>query len=395
MNPASEQSPRRARVHYLDHLRDVAILSVVFWHAGLTYGQRTSSHWWYFSDPQSSGIFDVMALVFELYMMPTLFFVAGYFAVPSVRKSGIDSFLRDKSKRLGIPFIFGVTCLVPINLYINRLVDGTANQGYLRYWFTTFFTTDLQTAHLWFLPVLYIFFALFCLVWFVKERLVKRTPGNDTSVQPQNCSTPTEPSTEFLLLFGFLTVVFMFVVERAAGYGNWRLLWGAKLLAYQPTRKAVDICYFFLGAYAGSHGWSPACSSFPKRLFWGVSAALFSVAFLMFRASYSTLVDSAPGLAFGNAILHCMATLSIFVSIATFCRRHLDYSSPILRRFTVNTYSIYIVHQPIIVLLQYLVRGLGVSCHMKFAFVFGFGLLLSYFASEYGLRRAPVLRRVL
>lgn len=60
-----------------------------------------------------------------------------------------------------------------------------------------------------------------------------------------------------------------------------------------------------------------------------------------------------------------------------------------------NSYAIYIVHLPIVVLLQLTLKAIAAPASLKFAVVSTLSLLFSYLASEFFLRRLPLLRKIL
>lgn len=394
MSASEGKRVSESRVYFLDHVRVVIILNVVLWHAAITYAKHMSDNWWYFSDAQSSTLFDIICLITPLCLMPAIFFVAGYFVPVSMDRHGPGGFLRGKAKRLLVPFIVGVACVVPINAYVVRLVHGTASQSYLGYWLTTHFAEDYTVAQFWFLPTLFFFCFLFCFLWCLNQRLAK-AHSDQSGDRNRARATPSEPSTKLLLFFGLLTVLSMFVANLGIKYGDWRFFLGIRILPYQPPQTAINIWYFFLGVYAYNKRWFSQGDPPRHTLPWVVSSAVFSGAYLVFYVRFRPLVDTEPVFTLGHAFLRCMTTLSLTVALLKLCQRWLDAPNKIWRKLSENSFSIYIIHQGIIVYLQYLLRPLTVSCYVKFAIVYAFGLLLSYLVSEYVLRRLPGLREIL
>lgn len=83
------------RLHFLDHLRAVAILLVIGLHAGITY-MVAPPPWWYVLAAENSLAFMVLLLLMDVPIMPALFFVAGFFTYPSLEKHGPARFLHQK-----------------------------------------------------------------------------------------------------------------------------------------------------------------------------------------------------------------------------------------------------------------------------------------------------------
>ncbi len=106
------------RSQFFDTVRNLAMLSVVLFHAVAAYSTVTP-HWSVHDG--SSFAADIIRKVFDVFMMPIFFFVAGYFALPSLLKKGAWQFLRGKFNRLGIPWLFAIFVIIPIFQYLGRM----------------------------------------------------------------------------------------------------------------------------------------------------------------------------------------------------------------------------------------------------------------------------------
>jgi fucose 4-O-acetylase-like acetyltransferase len=56
--------------------------------------------------------------------MALMFFVSGLFVWSSLIRKGNASFLRDRFKRLGIPFLFAAAIVAPLAYYPSYLMAG-------------------------------------------------------------------------------------------------------------------------------------------------------------------------------------------------------------------------------------------------------------------------------
>ena len=92
----------RQRMWFFDNLRAFIVLLVAVFHVAMGY-TTWNLPWWYVNDIQQSKVFDVFVLSTDVYMMPILFFIAGYFALPVLVKKGMTAFWRDKLWRIVIP----------------------------------------------------------------------------------------------------------------------------------------------------------------------------------------------------------------------------------------------------------------------------------------------------
>ena len=102
------------RVDFLDNIRYLMIVFVVVYHSVAAYA--TVAPWWSVHDTSFFAA-DIIRELLDVFMMPVLFFIAGYFALPSLEKRGVGEFIKDKGKRLLVPWILAVVVFMPLLLY--------------------------------------------------------------------------------------------------------------------------------------------------------------------------------------------------------------------------------------------------------------------------------------
>jgi len=96
----------------LDNIRYLMVLSVIVIHAAASY---TSGGGGTVYDPKANTVvFTLIMLIHWHFAMPLFFFIAGYFALPNMKKKEQLFFLRDKFTRLGIPWINLYYFLAPV-----------------------------------------------------------------------------------------------------------------------------------------------------------------------------------------------------------------------------------------------------------------------------------------
>jgi surface polysaccharide O-acyltransferase-like enzyme len=114
LNPESTQpdgwqlppEPTRAasRIHYLDNLRALAMMLGVFLHAALAYANPAQSIW-LATDRESSIAVDTSIWFIHLFRMALFFLISGYFAKVVIERKGIKAFLWNRTVRLVFPFL--------------------------------------------------------------------------------------------------------------------------------------------------------------------------------------------------------------------------------------------------------------------------------------------------
>jgi fucose 4-O-acetylase-like acetyltransferase len=109
----SAKSPAVNRVIFFDNLRFSLVLCVVLQHSSNAYSNLI---WWPVADNDTSTIVDWLRAFIDAFAMPLLFYIAGYFALPTIQKKGVALFLKGKLKRLGIPGLlkFGIVSALSI-----------------------------------------------------------------------------------------------------------------------------------------------------------------------------------------------------------------------------------------------------------------------------------------
>lgn len=163
------------RIYFLDNLRALAILMVIFGHALLPYISLTLSH----SLVRSNVTFhflNYIAYCFHFLSMPIFFVLAGLFCHASLQKHSLAIFINEKLLRLGVPLLVGFIIFLPIHyiFYIQNFwalltqflqtQHGTLNstQIFAHIFLETlnngsFFKIFFHPEYLWFLLYLLIF----------------------------------------------------------------------------------------------------------------------------------------------------------------------------------------------------------------------------------------------
>ena len=157
------------RIHYLDNLRTFGVLSVVFHHCAVPYAPGIGAAGWHIvPDAVKHPLFSWVIEYTDLYQMPLLFFVAGYFAVLGLEKRGGKAFLLGKAERLLLPWLICLFTLVPvlqIISYYSRISTGVSGPGMempgIGFYLYGLEERGVEVWHLWFLPLLFYFCVLF------------------------------------------------------------------------------------------------------------------------------------------------------------------------------------------------------------------------------------------
>ena len=101
------------RLVRLDYLRTLIIMLVVAFHVSLTF-MAEAPQWWYVKSSQTSMLFTLFVVIADVFMMPVLFFIAGYVMAFSLINTDASSFVKKRFKRIGLPWIVCTLTFAPI-----------------------------------------------------------------------------------------------------------------------------------------------------------------------------------------------------------------------------------------------------------------------------------------
>ena len=106
------------RAFYIDRLRIILTMLVIFHHTAITFGALGG--WYYFSKPVEGLAQQLLSLcmaVDQSYFMSFFFFLSALLMPDSYERKGFSKFIVDRLIRLGIPLIFYVLIIHPLLVY--------------------------------------------------------------------------------------------------------------------------------------------------------------------------------------------------------------------------------------------------------------------------------------
>jgi len=144
------------RLCFLDNLRTFLIFLVVLFHCGIVYeSSGMTASFWIVDDPSTSNLPGLLNLIMDIFVMPTIFFISGFFAPQSLDRKGPWRFARSKFRRLVVPWLIAVTTMIPLYKMIFLISRGLPQERWTTYFH--FSNGIFGMNWLWFLPVLFLF----------------------------------------------------------------------------------------------------------------------------------------------------------------------------------------------------------------------------------------------
>ena len=322
------------------------------------------------------------------FFMSLMFFVSGLFVWSSLKRKGNASFVRERLRRLGIPFLFAAAVIAPIAYYPSYLLTTGPHSvgGYVHDWLSF---GDWPTGPAWFIWLL-LAFDLVVAAWFAIAPNFGEMLGRLAS------NAREHPVRFFLLLVAISTAVF---IPMLAIFGA--MAWtSVGPFQFQSARLLHYAVYFLAGIGVGAYGierglLAPDGLLARHWLRWTIASLVvfsISVVFMLIVITKGAtmspvLLNTVGGLAYAvtcGAI--SFAFLALFVRFAT--RRRWIYDS-----LSENEYGMYIIHYMFVSWLQLAILSSSMPAIEKGILVFAGVLLLSWGASA-ALRSIPGVSRI-
>jgi glucan biosynthesis protein C len=170
----NKNSPRRTD---LDWLRIIAVILLVPFHAALIFDSNPESIV-YVKDIWTNAVLIQIAYFMNRWHMPLLYFIAGASTWFALDKRSIKDYMIERIKRLLIPLIFGVVCLIPLMIYLYLSVQHGTELSFWEFYIYFFsHASDLggmdgqfSPAHLWFILYLFVFSIILCYPFLILKR---------------------------------------------------------------------------------------------------------------------------------------------------------------------------------------------------------------------------------
>lgn len=382
---------RAERLVWIDDLRVWACVGIVLFHAAYAYAPTT---WWYVADPnQSPAIYPILAVLRPL-ALGLFFFAAGYLSPAALARRGPGDFFKGRLIRLGVPLPIGLLLVFPLLTYAYYLnfrgyepidlptyywriylgIGGQRPEGW-----TGPIWPEHQFGHLWFLELLLVYSGFYAL-W----RRFRPLPAT-TDERPL-----PHPYDAVIFLAGIAFLGFVVRVHFPIYF--WRP--GLGVLQLHPADLPREAASFLVGLLAAERGWIRQLPArFGRRALLGGSIAV--AAFLV--AEWSGVPVFIRGGASLHAFLFALGETAVLATlglgIVVWLREHAGLLPRWRPLLAANSYGVFLLHLPLIVLLQYALLGVPLGGWGKWVVVAALALPLSLGASLL-IRRWHLVRRV-
>lgn len=367
------------RVQYVDAIRVWAIGLVFLAHVAEVFNPWDE---WHITNAERSRAAGEIAVFVAPWVMPIIMLLAGVSAWYSLRHRSNGVYLRDRAVRLLIPLVVGTLLLVPPQVYLERRLRGQFHGSFIAF-FPRFFhgiypNGNLSWHHLWFLAHLF----LYSVIALPLFRYLQRGDGGGGRI--------TWLARVGAANGGILWLAIPLVIER-------NVMWGLfperhMLTSDWSNHALLFVAYVYGVVLAGS----PQLGCVIDRQ-WkaALAVALLGTAALTTGTWIGVLpARLPPRYAFGYLAfwtLYALCAWAWMVAVLGAGRRWLDHDGVVLRYGRRVGYALYVMHQPVIVAVAFVVVQWQQPLGVKFTTI----LLASAAGTILGgelLVRLPIVR---
>jgi len=385
---AIKATPSDSRLFFADNLRTTIIVMVILVHLSITYGGAGS--WCYKEvDRPDAFTFSVLSIqnaVFQSFFMGLLFLLSGYFVPASYDRKGTGRFLGDRLLRLGVPLLcydYLINLLV-IYVLVKGGVAGPRRSfaDLARNYYSDF---HIGTGPLWFVEALLIFMVLYAgwrLAWRRRPR-----PTEDDGYLPDHAA---------ILALALGLGIISFVVRIWLPVG-----WELDVLNLQIPFFPQYVAMFIIGILAYRHNWLRRLPAHLARPWLALAGILIVIVFPLLvvlsgalEGTGETLVGGLHWQAFAYAMWEQLLGVAMTIGLLIVFRERFNRQGGLTQAAALSSYTVYIIHAPIIVLFALAARSLHLYPLLKFA-VAALVTIPVTFALANLLRQLPLARRVL
>lgn len=337
------------RRHDIDWLRVIAIGLLLIYHIAIIFQPWAMFVGFIRSDAPMESLWKPMTLL-NVWRIPLLFYVSGMGVYFAIRKRSWRELLQERSRRILVPFVFGIFAIAPLHMYL----------------FQAYYKMPLgyypHAGHLWFLGNIFVYvLLLFPLFFYLK----KNADGRFARGLSRFFGNPLGP----LSLTGFFVAEVLLV--NPGIFEMYAETWHGFFIGL------LAFLFGFLFVYGGKAFWQTV-----QKWKWGYLA--LAIALYTFRLLvYNT---QAPG------ALMALESNSWILGLFGLAHQTLNRPGNTLRYLSQAAYPVYIIHMFVLYAGARLILPLEIPVFLKFLAILAVTAIGCFLLYELVIRRIGLLR---
>jgi len=343
----------QVRYHGLDALRAAMMLLGIVVHGVMAYSPFLPVQAWTFRDPSTSILFDTIGNLIHVFRMPTFFVVAGFFAALLYYRRGLLGMVNNRMQRVLLPLIAAWLLLNPVVALLAQFAAEQALQVPGAKTETNAWTDAYQnTMHFWFLHHLVLFVLMSAAFISLSRHL------NANWHQRIVTFVERSPLTQLELLIGALVIAILLWPNRLPLLG-----FSIKWLPQLDVLSSYFVFYLF--------GWSLFLRRDQLHYFDAhlrKHTLLATICVVIWYGLFGWIMSNSETSITTGIISRIVLGLAIWYSVWAWLGVFLRYfskPSKLVRYFSDASYWIYLVHLPLVVILQALLVSWDVPAMIK------------------------------
>ncbi len=335
----------------IDWLRVIAIGFLILYHVGFVFLPWGVFIGFIQNGESINSLWNIMSML-NIWRIPLLFFVSGMGVCFAIRRRGWTQLILERTRRILVPFLFGILCIVPLHLLVWQK------------YYNQDIAYSLQVSHLWFLANIFVYVLVLSPLFFY---LKKHESGKVSRSLKRLFGT----------LPGLLVIVGVFVIEAVCvqpeSFETYSMTLHGFLLGL------LAFLFGFIIVHSGDAFWKMVSK-------WRWLLLLLAAAMYTFRLMAFELM--AP-----NYLKAMESNLWIF-AIFGFGYRYLNHPGKALSYLSQAAYPVYILHMIFLYVGSYLIVPFEISALVKLFLLLIFTFAGSMACYEFIVRRVGILRPV-
>lgn len=337
------------RRHDIDWLRVIAIGLLLIYHIAIIFQPWAMFIGFIKSDEPIESLWKPMTML-NVWRIPLLFYVSGMGLYFALKKRNWKQLLVERSKRILLPFIFGIIAITPLHMYI----------------FQEYYNLPLSyyphMGHLWFLGNIFVYVLLLLSLFFY---LKKKEEGRFRKGLSLLMKHPIGP----------LLITLFFVLEavlvKPQLFEMYARTWHGFILGF------IAFFFGFLLVFSGKEFWQTVLKW--RWLYIGIASILYAIRLFVFETT-------TPG------YLMAVESNCWIFGVFGFSYKYLNRPSALLSYLSKAAYPVYIIHMFVLYLGALIILPLDINPLIKFIGITVFTFVLCYLIYEFLLRRITILR---
>lgn len=367
----THSTPQKTRKYFIDWLRIGLIISVFFFHVGMIFRPEH----WHVNSTESFPFLDPIMWWLHLWRMPLLFLVSGVGTYYAIGHRTSWQYVKERFRRLYIPFTVGFFTLVPLMVYVERIDLYDSLWDFIPHTFDggPYPVGNISWHHLWF--ILYLFIISLLIAPFLNYT----KSGHYNMVRGKLIAIVTKKmGLNWVLPIIIISQVILrqyFPNSTHALYNDWAYF-------------TYYLLFFLSGFMLFTSDKVITALANDRRLYLYqtlvFTVMLFSLPSIF--ASPSIVQDYARG------TIEMVISLSCGLTAIGYCKRYFNKDHTSRKVLNEAIYPFYLLHQPALIFVGYVVLRWDVSYGMQAILITVLSLISIYLSYWFIIRKINILR---